>query len=407
MKRNRIIIVVLVMAAVLLAATSAWSASTLTKLGRHPFYQPPLTSLEDLRYMVKKQMVDIMAGFEQAGLPEFFEDFDRQFPDVVVDQIKVNKGETLQWMFYKRNGKGKVRIARDVTWAADEPFDAFRFYIEHAGHSYEIVVPWTCGNIALGKVEKIAPPPPEPPKPKPNLAPTCGSSLSASSAICDQEITVDASGSSDSDGKVTAVLIRLEDLAGNTLWEQSLDKPPFAHTFKAPCQAGQYQVRTIAIDDIGAESAPDQCVHTLTVTPPETRKGFPVIDVGLFRIIDPATFVAVRIGYEYYLSKAFSIMGLVGPYIKFEGDDSASALALDILLLYHVGDRFYMGLGAGYWYSDKEEDGVDLIANLGVRVAGEPDSTHVSIYLEARSAVDQFDELWEKGRFGGGFRVNF
>ena len=347
MKKNPFILIVTVLATLLFSAPQAGAASTLVKLGGHPFYKPPLTSVEDLNYMVKKQMVDIMEGFEQAGLPEFFEDFDRQFPTAKIETIKVHKGETLQWMFYKRNGKGKVRVARDVTWGADEPFDAFRFHIEHAGKSYEIVVPWTCGNIALGKVTPIAPPKPEPAKPAPNLAPTCGSTLSLATANCEQEITVDASSSSDPDGQVTAVLVRLEDLEGNTVWEQSLDKAPFVHTFKAPCGEGQYRVRTIAIDDKGAESGPDQCVHALTVAPPKARRGFPVIDVGLFRIIDPATFVAARIGYEYYLTKSFSIMGLIGPFVKFEGHDGESGLTLDILLYYHFAERFFVGFGAG------------------------------------------------------------
>ena len=392
--------------------TAVQAASTLSKLGNHPFFKPPLTSVEDLKYMVRKQTVAIMEGFELAGLPEFFDDFDTQFPSAKIDPIKIHKDETLKWMFYKRRGKGKVRVAKDVTWVAAEPFNAYRFFIDHAGKRYEIVVPWKCGNVALRNIGPIpAPPPkPKPPEPKPakaapNRIPLCGAVVSPETAGCKKEITVDASASSDPDGRVTAVLIRLEDSEGNILWEQLLDKEPFVHKFPAPCEPGEYTVRTIAIDNLSAESASGDCRTTIAVT--AARLGFPVLDVGLFRIIDPATFVAARIGYEYYLTEAWSIMGLIGPYIKVGGDDSAGALTLDILLKYRFADRFFFGFGGGVWFSDGQDDKLDLIAELGVRILGPRNSTHVSLYAEARSAVNEFDDLWSAGRFGVGVRVNF
>jgi hypothetical protein len=406
--KNKIILAIAVVVVVSLIGSAALAASTLTKLGRHPFHKPPLTSVDDLRYMVKTKTVDIMEGFERAGLPDFFEDFSQQFPTVEIEAIKVHKGGTLRWMFYKRNGKGRVRVARDVTWAATEPFDAFRFYIDHAGNRYEVVVPWTCGNLAMGKIHPIPPPPPkpEPPKPEPNLAPDCVTSVSKDTAKCEEEIIVDASGSTDSDGSVASVLVRLEDANGNVLWEQSLEDKPFVHRFPAPCEPGQYKIRTTVTDDKGAESPPGVCAKPLTLTK-KIRRGFPILDVGIFRIIDPATFVSVRIGYEYYLSKAVSIMGLVGPYIKFEGTDGASAVTIDVLLHYHLGDRFFFGVGGGYWISNEEDNKVDLIADMGVRILGEPDSTRMDLYIEARSAVDEFDNIWKAGRFGGGIRIHF
>ena len=408
MKKRHLAIFVMA-GALLFLAQGAWAASTLVKLGRHPFHKPPLTSVEDLNYMVKKQSVDIMQGFELAGLPEFFDDFDQQYPEAKIEAIKVHKGTTLQWMFYKSYGKGKTRVARDVTWAADEPFDAFRFYIDHAGQRYEIVVPWACGNVALGNVGPIPPPPPppEPPKaePAPNKAPVCGCNVSPAEAECKQEMVADASSSTDEDGKVTVVMLRLEDQEGKMIWEQVLDKEPFVHKFPAPCKDGRYTLKTSVLDDKGAESTSEDCVQTFTV---KARKiGSPVLDVGLSRIIDPATFVAIRVGYEYFLPDGWSLLGLVGPYIKFEGDDGESALAIDLLLTYRFTNGFFLGLGGGFWYSDEDDNQFDLIADLGMRVYGRPDETNMSIYAEARSAVDEFDDLWSEGRFGLGLRVNF
>ena len=181
--KNRHIVAVALIGLVLLWAPAAWSASTLTRLGNHPFYKPPLTSVDDLKYMVKRNMVDLMEGFEEAGLPGFFDDFDQQFPTAEIDLIQVRKGETLRWMFYKRLGKGKVRVARQVTWGAEEPFEAFRFHIDHAGRRHEIVVPLICGNVALRDVGPIPKPAPEPePEPVPNLVPTCASAVTPLSA---------------------------------------------------------------------------------------------------------------------------------------------------------------------------------------------------------------------------------
>ncbi len=408
MKKKRLAAISL-LGALLLVAPEAWAASTLVKLGSHPFFKPPLTSVEDLNYMVKKQSVDLMQGFELAGLPEFFDDFDQQYPEAKIEAIKVHKGETLKWMFYKRQGRGKTRVARDVTWAADEPFDAFRFHIDHAGQRYEIVVPWKCGNVALRNVGPIPPPPPppkpDPPPPEPNKSPLCSCTVTPLEAKCKQEMVMDASSSSDEDGKVTVVMLRLEDPEGNVVWEQVLDKEPFVHKFPAPCKAGQYTLKTSVLDDKGAESTSEECVKTFTVI---TKKiGSPVLDAGLSRIIDPATFIALRVGYEYYLADGFSVIGLVGPYLKIEGDDGASALALDLLLTYRFTNGFFLGLGGGYWYSDEDDNQFDLIADLGLRVMGKPDETNMSIYAEARSAVDEFDDMWSEGRFGLGVRVNF
>lgn len=140
----------------------AQAASTLTKLGSNPF-APPLTSVAQLKEVVKAQQADIQKGFELAGDGALYAAFASQFPKAKIEAVKIQPGETMQWMLYRKKGKGKVRVVKDVTWGGAAAFDAYRFYIDNAGTRYNFVVPLACTNIALmntGGVPTTPPPPP-------------------------------------------------------------------------------------------------------------------------------------------------------------------------------------------------------------------------------------------------------
>jgi hypothetical protein len=140
-----------------------------------------------------------------------------------------------------------------------------------------------------------------------------------------------------------------------------------------------------------------------------------VADFGYFLQSDPADYLFGRIGAEYKLSKQFSVLGMVGGAAQIDGTDGDDALMLDVTAQYHwTGpvDGFF-GLGLGGWITsgdvddDSGDSDLDLIANLGARVYGEPDAFNVSCFLEMRSAVDEFDSIAEYARFGGGLRFKF
>jgi hypothetical protein len=48
-----------------------------------------------------------------------------------------------------------------------------------------------------------------------------------------------------------------------------------------------------------------------------------------------------------------------------------------------------------------------MIAGFGAMVYGEPEQFNASLFVEARSAFDEFDELGRYGRFGLGVRFRF
>ena len=163
---------------VLLSFLTAFSAQAMTTLGNHPFYKPPLTSVTEFQDMVRTQQTDIEKGFEIAGIGPVFNSFMAQVGDAQINEVDYYKGQKLQWMFYRRNGKGPVRVDKTVLWESDTPFTGYEFFIDHDGDRYTFVVPLICGNIALKNINPVpvAPPPPPPvakpePKPEPEMEP--------------------------------------------------------------------------------------------------------------------------------------------------------------------------------------------------------------------------------------------
>jgi hypothetical protein len=132
-------------------------------------------------------------------------------------------------------------------------------------------------------------------------------------------------------------------------------------------------------------------------------KGGPVVDIGLAQQFDPASYVFARIGYAYPLLDRLYIMGLVGGFIRFDGDDGGDAFTADALLNYHFTDKVFAGAGVGYW---SDEDEVDLIINLGYLIYEKPDSFKTSLFIEGRCFADDLISS-EAARLGAGVRFQF
>ncbi len=144
-----------------LTVCTAHSVFAISKIGENPFYKPPLTSVDDLKNMVKNNQKDVKAGFVKAGHGEIADAFILQLPKAEITTKKYHKGQTFHWMFYRRGGKGPVRIDKKVVWESDEPFTAYEFFVDYNGKRYTFVVPPVCGNITLMAINPV----PAPPKP--------------------------------------------------------------------------------------------------------------------------------------------------------------------------------------------------------------------------------------------------
>jgi hypothetical protein len=167
-------------------------------------------------------------------------------------------------------------------------------------------------------------------------------------------------------------------------------------------------------DNPDAEGCPAEC-QKLGCYGGGTRGPLRFIgDIGYLRLSDPADFLFARLGVEYspYAGTSYeniSYLALVGAAPKLDGSDGDDALLIDLFAQYNWSGGF-IGLGLGAWISDGNDDldsedtDLDILANIGARVYGDPDKFNISIFLEARNAVDELSDIDQYGRFGIGLR---
>jgi hypothetical protein len=146
-----------------------------------------------------------------------------------------------------------------------------------------------------------------------------------------------------------------------------------------------------------------------------------VTDAGYLHQSDPGDYLLLRAGIEHSLSERLSFLAMVGGAPHISGTDGDDALLVDFLLQYDwfrfmFGNQWssaFVGVGMGGWITsgndklDAEDTDVDVIANIGARIYGQPETFNASLFFEARSAVDEFDEIANYGRFGAGLRCRF
>lgn len=374
-------LLVLVLCVTVGFASSA-SAATLRILGAHAFYRPPMTSESDLRALVKNRSADLKKGFTKAGYPDLFPAFMEQFPTAKIEAITVAPGERFPWMLFKRNGTGRVAVAKDLTWGGASSFDAYRFEIVKDGKRYVFVVPLACGNVALRDVALIPPPPapvaaaPAPPPPAP----------------------VAAAPAPPPPPPVTAA---------------PAPPPAPAPVAVAPPPPPPARVPP-PVAAVPAPPPPAPVPAPVAVAPPPPPpaarfRGGPVVDVGFCHQPDPADYVFARVGYEIRMVERLYLLGLVGGFGHVGNDvgryDGENAFVADLLLDYHWWHRLSFETGAGYWSG---HDGhVDLIAGAGVLLFGQPEAFNGTVFLEGRSFADDLEHLDDNGRIGLGLRFRF
>lgn len=396
----------LVLFVAFLAASTVQAETVIHRLGTHPFWKPPLKSVNEMRTMIQKSLPELKKGFELANASELFDVFVSNSKSATPQEIMVKPGSKLEWMIFK-NGK-KVKVIRNVVWKGKAPFKAYRFSVEKQGKRYDFVIPFDCGNVSLEQITILPPPPapvkaPAPPAPVPpaNQPPSCYVTVSPETAYTGEAIVVDASKSSDADGSVASMLIQVKDAKNNVVKEVRVEKAPFVQSITMD-KAGTYTVQVQVTDNKGASSsAPGCAAKTIQIH----ARGKITADAGILYQNDPATFLPIRIGYEYRFNHWLSLLGMVGVAPVIHGDDDTTSGMVDLtgMLRYK---RFFVGAGVGYWHSSRD-DRADLILNAGYMFWGNPDATSLSFFVEGRNAFDEFDDFHKLARLGGGLRLQF
>lgn len=389
----------------LFSAGAAYSASTLMQIGRSPFHRPPLASTADLQEMLQSQAADVKRGFEKAGRPELYQPFMEQVGSVDIQLVDFPKGTYFEWMFFKRKGSGAVRVARDLTWGNEIPFPAYTAGIVVGDKKYNFAVPLGCGNVALLGSEDIVPEVIEEEVVVVNQPPVCSATVSPRATYWGEPVVVDASASSDPDGRVVGMELVAMDADGNPISKEVV-RDSLIGSIALP--QGATSIRASVIDDAGEMATSPSCVAAVA----GMKRMNMVADVGAYHMIDPGTWVFGRVGLEYHFDEDWSVLGMVGFAPHVGGSDGDSAALVDVLGEYKI-NRFFVNLGLGGWISsgdndlDAEDSGLDLIAGCGVRLFGEDDGFNTSLFTELRSSVDELGQIIDYGRFGAGLRFRF
>jgi hypothetical protein len=393
-----------IMALLLVSVSVANAATTLVEIGRSPFHQPPLKTKEDLVKMLQAKNPEVAKGFALAGRSDLYEPFMDQITKTKIDLVQFPKGSKFEWMFYKKKGKGTVRIVKDVTWGNDKPFPGFQFPIEKAGIRYTFVIPLGCGNVALmgeSKIPEVAAAPPPPNKP-----PQCGMTVTPAKTFCGENVTVDARTSTDPDGEIAKMTIAFVDESGKVVSQKVVEGKTLMSEVAVPC--GTNTLKVTVADNKGLEATSPACAVQVTGT---NRMRF-IGDLGYYRQFDPSNYVFGRVGMEYKLTDQFALLGLLGWAPEVHGKDGASAFLADLLAEYSFS-RYFVDLGVGGWITngdsdlDGENSQLDLIAGFGAMVYGEPEKFNASLFLEVRSAFDEMSDFADFGRVGLGVRFRF
>ncbi len=375
----------------LLSVCTAQAATTLTVIGRHPFYAPPLKSVDDLRSMVQTQQTALMEGLQAAGVPELYTPLIQQFPQAQIQHVEYQPGETFHWMLFRSNGVGKVKASSDLIWGGKAALSGYEFSIDAGDKRYIFAVPLFCGNLALKEVVhivvKIVPGPER-------IVNVPGPERIVN--VPGPERIVNVPGPE-----------RIVNVPGP---ERIVNVPGPERIVNVP---GPERIVEKVVEKIVEGPAPccPECVYPIRF----------VADMGYLRLSDPADFGFGRIGVEYAFNQRLSFLGMIGGAAKADGTDGDDAWLIDFMLQYNiffmqVADTWnpvFLGFGLGGWMSngdddiDSEDSDIDIIAQIGTQIYGHPDSFNTSVFFEARSGIDEFDDLSMYGRFGAGLRFRF
>ena len=389
----------------LLSVCTAQAATTLTVIGRHPFYKPPLKSVDELRSMVQTQQTALMAGLQAAGVPELYTPLMQQFSQAQIQQIEYQPGVTFHWMLFRSNGVGPVKAAKDLTWGGKAALSGYEFFIDAGGKRYIFAVPLFCGNLALKEVVQI-------PGPKQIVE------VPGPGRIVEKIVQVPGP---------ERIVEKIVEVPGpERIVEKIVEVPGPERIVNVP---GPERIVEKIVQVPGPErivQGPERIVEKLVEAAPQCCPEcvYPVrlvADMGYLRLSDPADFGFGRIGVEYAFNQRLSFLGMIGGATKFDGNDGDDAWLVDFMLQYNlfflqVGDAWkpvFLGFGLGGWMSngdddiDSEDSDIDIIAQVGAQVFGHQDSFNTSIFFEARSGIDETDKLSQYGRFGAGLRFRF
>jgi hypothetical protein len=143
---------------ILLTSLSAFGETKkLRDIGRYRFLpiQAGISKPEMTKAILENYTGDIQRGFELSGYPNLYGPFIDQVRGSAFTERELAVGARMLWMLFR--SQGQIKIIEDLEWAGREPLQVFSFTIQEGDKKYEIIIPKSCGNLALERVETAVP----------------------------------------------------------------------------------------------------------------------------------------------------------------------------------------------------------------------------------------------------------
>jgi len=231
-----------------------------------------------------------------------------------------------------------------------------------------------------------------------NHAPTC--QMKASCTMCKhmvgKPITLDCSGSTDSDGEIVKAKFEVTDSTGKVVdsYEKTGQPLTWEKTFDT---AGVYTITATVYDDMGASAGgAEPCKIQLTVT---ERKILGVLEAGPMLCKGTYTgFIFARGGILYKIKpKVADLIFTVGGAGTTVDGPWKTFFMLNAIVNYHATETVFIGGGLGYSTAEHEgrKDGIDLIFQGGVVVYEWNPTTTASIFGELRAPIITSDRSFD------------
>jgi hypothetical protein len=215
MKNKKFVLLSICILAILVISSYA-ETKKIYRLGVHPLMKKGVISADELKKVVWKYDQEIMEGFKLAGQGDLYLDFMNLIEPATFTEKTLPTGTKIAWMLYKPGWK--VRVDKDLEWAADKPLEVFAVTLNRDCTDYHFVIPKKCGNISLLKAAaKCA---------------DCDLKITPEKANVGDPITIDMSGTRCAVSMEVAIFAADgTKVAGKTLtpaaatWETTIDKP--------------------------------------------------------------------------------------------------------------------------------------------------------------------------------------
>ena len=236
-----------------------------------------------------------------------------------------------------------------------------------------------------------------------NYPPECDLVVTPASGYVGKPFKMDASGSTDKDGKVVKADFTVTK-NGTEVDSQSITTDPLVWNKKFK-KSAIYKVTLKVTDDFGAESS-NLCEATLKVQ----KRFYLLVEAGPGLAKGTYSGYAFgRLGFTYLIvPEKLSILASAGAALKLGGDAFKNHFLSNLLLNAHFND-FFVGAGIGYSSEVRDPDwdsGLDIVGNLGFDIF-QSFNKKGSIFGEIRIPTGTGLEFKEAHMFLLGFRYIF